>query len=330
VTLASGSSPCVTPRALPASPGTPPRGAPAPGCSPSRASPVPPCLSFPQGQSKGGPTQGGGEGRADAAAGGTGGRGWWSWGRWATRSWRAAAAAWVPTGSSTPRSWRSASLASGSAPTRRPCGMTPAGCSSPTGRCGRCRWVPPRGQHGGLPPPSLQPPPVTQPGCLSPARGYPAGRGEGAAHRTRGRAHRHHHRWRVPSSPARHRRRSLDQCPCGTPGPPPAAAGKGRRHRGVAQTRPGLTQRPQPLRIDVCYWREKEPGSPDAGRAAPCFMAVGLSRAPHGVYGLPALEYPGLVKVSSAWRWWGDPLADPPLTGCPPGVLPPRQPCGPR
>lgn len=41
-------------------------------------------------------------------------------------------------------------------------------------------------------------------------------------------------------------------------------------------------------------------------------MALGLSRAPHGIFGLPALEYPGLVKVSGA-RWWrGDPLASPP------------------
>ncbi|KAM9615770.1 peroxisomal sarcosine oxidase isoform 3-T3 [Morphnus guianensis] len=53
----------------------------------------------------------------------------------------------------------------------------------------------------------------------------------------------------------------------------------------------------QPLRIDVCYWREKEPRSPSTGRAGPCFMALGLRRAPHGIYGLPALEYPGLVKV---------------------------------
>ncbi|NXL46245.1 SOX oxidase, partial [Podilymbus podiceps] len=53
----------------------------------------------------------------------------------------------------------------------------------------------------------------------------------------------------------------------------------------------------QPLRIDVCYWRKKESGSPGVGRTDPCFMALGLSRAPHGVYGLPALEYPGLVKV---------------------------------
>ncbi|NXP50958.1 SOX oxidase, partial [Heliornis fulica] len=53
----------------------------------------------------------------------------------------------------------------------------------------------------------------------------------------------------------------------------------------------------QPLRIDVCYWREKESGKPGVGRAGPCFMALGLSQAPHGVYGLPSLEYPGLVKV---------------------------------
>ncbi|KAM9525705.1 peroxisomal sarcosine oxidase isoform 2-T3 [Guaruba guarouba] len=57
----------------------------------------------------------------------------------------------------------------------------------------------------------------------------------------------------------------------------------------------GLCLPLQPLRIDVCYWKEKEPGS--TSRASPCFMAMGLSQAPHGIYGLPALEYPGLVKV---------------------------------
>lgn len=41
-------------------------------------------------------------------------------------------------------------------------------------------------------------------------------------------------------------------------------------------------------------------------------MALGLSQAPHGVFGLPALEYPGLVKVSGARQWWGDPLASSP------------------
>ncbi|KAM6296588.1 peroxisomal sarcosine oxidase [Aegotheles albertisi] len=53
----------------------------------------------------------------------------------------------------------------------------------------------------------------------------------------------------------------------------------------------------QPLRIDVCYWREKEPGTHSVGRASPCFITLGLSQAPHGIYGLPSLEYPGLVKV---------------------------------
>uniref|UniRef100_A0A8V5HE49 Peroxisomal sarcosine oxidase n=1 Tax=Melopsittacus undulatus TaxID=13146 RepID=A0A8V5HE49_MELUD len=56
----------------------------------------------------------------------------------------------------------------------------------------------------------------------------------------------------------------------------------------------GLCLPLQPLRIDVCYWKEKEPGS--TNRACPCFMTMGLSQAPHGIYGLPALEYPGLVK----------------------------------
>ncbi|NXR14042.1 SOX oxidase, partial [Semnornis frantzii] len=59
----------------------------------------------------------------------------------------------------------------------------------------------------------------------------------------------------------------------------------------------GLRLPLQPLRIDVCYWRKKDPGSPDMGRDSPCFITTGLSQAPHSVYGLPALEYPGLVKV---------------------------------
>ncbi|NXN06462.1 SOX oxidase, partial [Indicator maculatus] len=59
----------------------------------------------------------------------------------------------------------------------------------------------------------------------------------------------------------------------------------------------GLCLPLQPLRIDVCYWRKKDPGSPDMGRASPCFVTTGLSQTPHSIYGLPALEYPGLVKV---------------------------------
>ncbi|NXA05372.1 SOX oxidase, partial [Sapayoa aenigma] len=59
----------------------------------------------------------------------------------------------------------------------------------------------------------------------------------------------------------------------------------------------GLRLPLQPLRIDVCYWREKQPDSTSTGSVSPCFLAKGLSQAPHGIYGLPALEYPGMVKL---------------------------------
>lgn len=52
------------------------------------------------------------------------------------------------------------------------------------------------------------------------------------------------------------------------------------------------------LRINVCYWREKVPGSYGVSRAFPCFLGLGLSAAPHHIYGLPSGEYPGLMKVS--------------------------------
>ncbi|NXF11161.1 SOX oxidase, partial [Smithornis capensis] len=59
----------------------------------------------------------------------------------------------------------------------------------------------------------------------------------------------------------------------------------------------GLQLPLQPLRIDVCYWREKEPGSIGTRSVTPCFLTLGLSQAPHGIYGLPALEYPGMFKL---------------------------------
>ncbi|XP_004857101.1 peroxisomal sarcosine oxidase isoform X3 [Heterocephalus glaber] len=49
------------------------------------------------------------------------------------------------------------------------------------------------------------------------------------------------------------------------------------------------------LRINVCYWPEKVPGSYSVSQAFPCFMWLGL--APHSIYGLPSGEYPGLMKV---------------------------------
>ncbi|XP_036694040.1 peroxisomal sarcosine oxidase isoform X1 [Balaenoptera musculus] len=51
----------------------------------------------------------------------------------------------------------------------------------------------------------------------------------------------------------------------------------------------------QTLRINVCYWREKVPGSYDVSQAFPCFL--GFSLAPYHIYGLPSGEYPGLMKV---------------------------------
>ncbi|XP_059005521.1 peroxisomal sarcosine oxidase [Mustela lutreola] len=51
------------------------------------------------------------------------------------------------------------------------------------------------------------------------------------------------------------------------------------------------------LRINVCYWREKVPGSYGVSQAFPCFLLLGLSQAPHHIYGLPSGEYPGLMKV---------------------------------
>ncbi|XP_004635448.1 peroxisomal sarcosine oxidase [Octodon degus] len=51
----------------------------------------------------------------------------------------------------------------------------------------------------------------------------------------------------------------------------------------------------QILLINVCYWREKVPGSYSVSQAFPCFMF--LDQAPHHIYGLPGGEYPGLVKI---------------------------------
>ncbi|KAM7066872.1 peroxisomal sarcosine oxidase isoform 2-T2 [Molossus nigricans] len=53
----------------------------------------------------------------------------------------------------------------------------------------------------------------------------------------------------------------------------------------------------QTQRINVCYWREKVPGSYGASQAFPCFLHLDHSLAPHHIYGLPSGEYPGLMKV---------------------------------
>lgn len=55
----------------------------------------------------------------------------------------------------------------------------------------------------------------------------------------------------------------------------------------------------QPLRINVCYWKAKDPDG-NGGAALeqlPCFLGIKLNGEGHDIYGLPVDEYPGLVKV---------------------------------
>ncbi|XP_035240148.1 peroxisomal sarcosine oxidase [Anguilla anguilla] len=51
----------------------------------------------------------------------------------------------------------------------------------------------------------------------------------------------------------------------------------------------------QVVKINVCYWREKTPGTYAVRNRFPCFLHVDV--AEHHIYGLPSNEYPGLVKV---------------------------------
>uniref|UniRef100_A0A8C0TJ79 Peroxisomal sarcosine oxidase n=1 Tax=Canis lupus familiaris TaxID=9615 RepID=A0A8C0TJ79_CANLF len=61
--------------------------------------------------------------------------------------------------------------------------------------------------------------------------------------------------------------------------------------------RPWGSNLPLTLRINVCYWPEKVPGSYGVSQAFPCFLVLDLSLTPHHIYGLPSGEYPGLMKV---------------------------------
>lgn len=53
----------------------------------------------------------------------------------------------------------------------------------------------------------------------------------------------------------------------------------------------------QVLRMKVCYWQEKVPGTYSADRRFPCFILIDGEESKGHVYGLPSHEYPGLVKV---------------------------------
>ncbi|KAK2831363.1 hypothetical protein Q7C36_016449 [Tachysurus vachellii] len=59
----------------------------------------------------------------------------------------------------------------------------------------------------------------------------------------------------------------------------------------------GLQLPLQVLRINVCYWKEKIPGSYSINNRFPCFIQMQPKEAEHDIYGLPSNEYPGLMKV---------------------------------
>lgn len=59
----------------------------------------------------------------------------------------------------------------------------------------------------------------------------------------------------------------------------------------------GLQLPLQVLKINVCYWKEKVPGSYSVQHGFPCFVQAKCPEAPHHIYGLPSNEYPGLMKV---------------------------------
>ncbi|XP_008277079.1 peroxisomal sarcosine oxidase [Stegastes partitus] len=51
------------------------------------------------------------------------------------------------------------------------------------------------------------------------------------------------------------------------------------------------------VKINVCYWKEKVPGSYDVKRRFPCFILTESQESKDHIYGLPSNEYPGLMKV---------------------------------
>ncbi|KAF4086068.1 hypothetical protein AMELA_G00101900 [Ameiurus melas] len=59
----------------------------------------------------------------------------------------------------------------------------------------------------------------------------------------------------------------------------------------------GLQLPLQVLRINVCYWKEKVPGSYSISNRFPCFIQMQPKEAEHDIYGLPSNEYPGLMKI---------------------------------
>ncbi|XP_048857519.1 peroxisomal sarcosine oxidase [Brienomyrus brachyistius] len=59
----------------------------------------------------------------------------------------------------------------------------------------------------------------------------------------------------------------------------------------------GLQLPLQVQKINVCYWREKVPGTYSVSRRFPCFIQLPSEMEKTDIYGLPSNEYPGLMKV---------------------------------
>lgn len=53
----------------------------------------------------------------------------------------------------------------------------------------------------------------------------------------------------------------------------------------------------QVVKINVCYWKEKVPGSYSMKQRFPCFVQTECLESKVHIYGLPSNEYPGLMKV---------------------------------
>ncbi|XP_061574681.1 peroxisomal sarcosine oxidase [Cololabis saira] len=58
----------------------------------------------------------------------------------------------------------------------------------------------------------------------------------------------------------------------------------------------GLQLPLETVKINVCYWKEKVPGSYDVKQRFPCFLQT-ESEEVHHIYGLPSNEYPGMMKI---------------------------------
>uniref|UniRef100_A0A673WYQ7 Pipecolic acid and sarcosine oxidase n=1 Tax=Salmo trutta TaxID=8032 RepID=A0A673WYQ7_SALTR len=53
----------------------------------------------------------------------------------------------------------------------------------------------------------------------------------------------------------------------------------------------------QVVKINVCYWKEKVPGTYGISSRFPCFVQLGVEGSQYHFYGLPSNEYPGLMKI---------------------------------